>query len=462
MVPLALTWLAGTLVALAIASFFTQQAFDRSLLDDAYLVAANVKLHDGKLELGLTPREVNTVLFDQVESVFFAVALPDGTLVAGDPALKPPRLPEAVSYRFADFTLRGRALRTVTLRRDEPVAFEVVMAQTTLSRSTLLQRLLAYSIAPQMVLLLVLAWWLRRTIQHDMQPLVELQQAVDQRDAHDLTFVPVSATTRDVERLGAAVNSLLARLDRSARAQREFAGNIAHELRTPLAGIRALAEYGLAQKDPQAWRAQLERIASSQARASRLVDQLLALALADEANSGIRLEEIALHDMVRDAVLRFLPRADQANVDLGARGAEYPVSVAGDVTLVEGILNNLIDNALRYGLDPASTMPSVTVELARQAGGVTLSVIDNGPGMPEDMRSRLTQRWTQGEAGHSLGQGAGLGLAIVAQYARLMHARLALSSGPQGRGLTASVHFEAFGPLAEQLVSAPVRATGEP
>ncbi|HSV51382.1 MAG TPA: sensor histidine kinase [Burkholderiaceae bacterium] len=444
MVPLALTWLAGTLTALAIASFFTQQAFDRSLLDDAYLMAANVKLHDGKLELSLTPREVNTVLFDQVESVFFAVLQSDGTLVAGNPDLHPPRLPDAAVYRFADFTYRGRPLRTVTLHRDEPAAFDVVMAQTTLSRSTLLQRLLMYSIGPQLVLLLLLALWLRGTIQRDLQPLAQLQQAVDQRDAHDLTFVPVSATTRDVERLGVAVNSLLGRLDQSARTQREFAGNIAHELRTPLAGIRALAEYGLAQKDPQAWRVQLEGIASSQARASRLVDQLLALALADEANPGMRLEAIALDDMVRDAVLRFLPRADAANVDLGARGAENPVRVAADVTLVEGILNNLIDNALRYGLDPASATTSVTVALAQERSGVSLAVIDNGPGLPEDMRARLTQRWAQGEAGHTLGQGAGLGLPIVAQYARLMNARFELGTGPHGRGLVASVTFDAL------------------
>jgi two-component system sensor histidine kinase TctE len=90
----------------------------------------------------------------------------------------------------------------------------------------------------------------------------------------------------------------------------------------------------------------------------------------------------------------------------------------------------------------------VTVALAQDAGGVTLSVLDNGPGMPPEMSSRLMQRWAQGEAGHSLGQGAGLGLAIVAQYARLMNARFELGANSEGRGLAASVRFEALDAVA--------------
>jgi two-component system sensor histidine kinase TctE len=105
---------------------------------------------------------------------------------------------------------------------------------------------------------------------------------------------------------------LLQRLDRSIRAQKEFAGNVAHELRTPLAGIRALAGYGLGHADPAVWREQLAAIAASEARATALVDRLLAVALAAEAESRLLLEPVALDVVVRDCVLRFLPRADAA------------------------------------------------------------------------------------------------------------------------------------------------------
>ncbi len=441
MVPLALTWLAGTVVALGIAHFFTQKAFDRSLLDDAYLLASNIKADGPALRLTLTPREVNAMLFDQVESLLYAVKRPDGSLIAGEMNLRPAYVADNAAYRFDDIDFRGRRLRAVTLHREQPEPFDVIVAETTVSRGSMLQRLLLFSIAPQMLLLVALSVWLRRAIRADLQPLAELQDAVDLRDASDLAPVPVRATSRDIERLAVAINSLLERLEHSVRGQREFAGNVAHELRTPLAGIRALAEYGLAQKDPQAWRAQLGLIATSEARASRMVDQLLDLALAHEAQTGLKLQPVAIDELVRDAVLRFLPRADAAGVDLGARGLDTPAQVTGDATLIEGILNNLLDNALRYGGTAGEGTPAVTVALEHAGSGIVLSVQDNGPGLPGDVQMQLMERGAQGETGELLGQGAGLGLALVAQYAKLMHASMKLGSGPDGRGWMCSITF---------------------
>ncbi len=441
LMPLALTWLAGTVVTLAVANSFMQQAFDRSLLDDAYVVAANVKRQGAALELGMSQREIASLLFDPVESEYFSVISTSGELIAGQEDLPSQPGIEGLPHRFRDFVFRGQSVRAVTLYVETPNAFEVVVAETTQSRGAQLRRLLLYCMGPQLLFLLVLAWWLRRAIASDLQPLLQLQQAVDQRGASDLTPLPVAASTRDLERLGGAINSLLARLNESGQAQREFTGNVAHELRTPLAGIRALAEYGLAHREPEIWQAQLRGIVSSQARASRMVDQLLALALADEAKTGIQLGPVALDAMVHDTVMRFLPQADAAGVDLGALGVDTPIKVTGDPTLVEGILNNLLDNALRYGLKSGDEPSSVTVELSRQGPDVCLSVIDNGEGLSPEMRSRLTQRWAQGSAGQMLGQGVGLGLAIVAQYAQLMNARFELGANPAGRGLSANVIF---------------------
>jgi two-component system sensor histidine kinase TctE len=162
-----------------------------------------------------------------------------------------------------------------------------------------------------------------------------LQRAVDQRGVRDLSPVPLSVTTnantRDVQRLGTSVNALMTRLDDSITAQREFAGNVAHELRTPLAGIRAQADYALANADPAVWREQLQGIASGQQRASHLVEQLLGLALADEARASLRLMPIAINEVARDVLLRYLPKADAAGVDLG--GDE----VCGARGFVEGV-----------------------------------------------------------------------------------------------------------------------------
>jgi len=451
MLPLILTWAIGAAVTVTVANVFTQQAFDRSLLDDAHLLASRVALgRDGRLALTLSSNDMNTLLFDQDETEYFAVLAPGGALVAGHPGLPAGNGEHAVE--FSDLHYQGSDLRGVTLRLDAPAPFRVVFAQTTATRSRLLERLVTYSMTAQALLLLALAWWLRRAISADLAPLDALQHALDQRDASDLTPVPAGltegASSRDVERLGQAVNALLARLGVSIRAQQEFSGNVAHELRTPLAGIRALADYGLSQARPEVWREQLQAIVRSQARASHLIDQLLALALADEAASRLRLEPVALDEVARDVVLQSLPRADAAGVDLGASGLERPLTVLANAALVEGLLVNLLDNALRYGRGVPGRRPMVTVELALRAdagprAGPVLSVIDNGPGLAPQERQRLLRRWAQGPKGERLGEGAGLGLAIVARYAELLHARFELADGRDGQGLRASVVFAA-------------------
>jgi two-component system sensor histidine kinase TctE len=425
LVPLAVTWLVGSALVVGIASYFAQQAFDRALLDDAYLVASHMRPsadESGNVNLSLSAQEMSTVLFDQSESLYFAVFSPTGELLAGHAGLRPSQLDVNLRPHFEAVEFQGRVLRSVTIHRNQPADFYVVMAQTTTSRDHLLQRLFTFSLVPQLLLLLWLAAWLQRAIADDLEPLAALEKAVDQRDARDLTPVPVSASTRDVQRLGQAINALLGRIASSVQAQREFSGNVAHELRTPLAGIRALADYGLRQNDPQVWREQLEGVAQSQERASHLVDQLLALALADEAHHTLEQRPVLLDALVGEAVLRFLPRADAAGVDLGARGIEHPVWVQANDALLEGVMNNLLDGDSH-----------ITVSVADGPQAVVLSVIDNGPGVSPEQLKRLTKRWVQGSVGEALKEGSGLGLAIVSEYVRLLGAKVSMQTeSPHG------------------------------
>ena len=431
--PLALTWLLGTAVATGVANYLTDQAFDRAMLDDAHAVSANIQSGERGPELLLSQREVTTVLFDEQEEVHFAVLRPDGSLIAGDPQLRALAPEPGTRFRFSDIAYRGKTLRAVVLSQEAPTAFSVVIAQTTRERAALVERLLFYALTPQLLLLTLLAVWIWRGVRSDLRPLGALQHALDRRDADDLAPVAVVRTSREVERLGDAVNSLFERLGHSVAAQREFTGNVAHELRTPLAGIRALVDYGLGQNDPAVWREQLERVAKSEARASHLIDQLLALALADEAHAAQQRAPVRLAEVVERTVLRHLVRADARGVDLGARGIDDDagVTVQANVALIEGILDNLIDNAFRYG------GRTITVELA----GAVLSVIDDGPGIPPEAQRDLLQRWAQGPAGLQLGKGAGLGLSIMARYAQLLGAGFTLQNDAVTGGLRASVAF---------------------
>ncbi|MDT9002022.1 sensor histidine kinase [Paucibacter sp. APW11] len=458
--PLLLTWALGSGVALGISSYFTQRAFDRSMLDDALLLAAHLKGQQGQLQLQISDSDLRTVLYDQSEQVFFTVLDARQQLVAGHTGLRLPARYDASDgeVQFVDLRFEGRDLRAVVLARQQPAPVHIIVALTTSSRKALLNQLVLFSVIPQALLLLALALWLRRVIRDDLQPLKRLRQQLGQRDAADLAPLPAGlleqAGSRDVQGLSEAIDALLARVAAGVAAQREFAGNVAHELKTPLAGVRAAAEYGLSQQQPAQWREQLMAVLLSQQRASHLVDQLLALALANEAGSAVPLQRLRLDELVRELLLRYLPLADRAGMALGASGLDEPVWVRADRALLEGLLGNLLDNALRYGRMGVAegaaprALPSplspLSVDLQRVAGEIWLSVSDQGPGIPVTQRQGLMHRWQQGPAAHQLGEGAGLGLSIVRRYADLMHARLVLDEGADGRGLRASVVFSAL------------------
>ncbi len=451
LLPLALVWLVGTGITVAVAHYYARQAFDRALLDDAYALAANVRENNGALSLMLTQSELGALLFDQTETVSFAVVRRDGSLISGHPWLlavqAAPLAADGRGFEFGDVDHLGKSLRLVRLDRSTGAGYAVLVAQTTRSRDTLLQRVLVFAFAPQLALLLLLAVWLRRAIDADLRPLQQFQEALDKRNANDLSAVGVATTTRDVQRLGAAVNALMARIGAGVRAQREFAGNVAHELRTLLAGIRAMTEYGLAHQEPEIWRQQLTSIAASETRASHMVEQLLALAFADESRDTLRLRPVALDELVRRVVLEAMPRADALSIDLGVAGIDEATQVPGDVALIEGALTNLIDNALRYGRPGGGRAAVVTVAVSKKPGGVALQVMDNGPGIEPRARQTLLRRWQQAASTSAQSrlahQGVGLGLAIVSRYAELLGARFELAdadaAAPQGPGLCASL-----------------------
>ena len=443
LVPLAATWSIGSAVAFYLSWELAGHAFDRAMLDDAYVIAANVVERDGALILNLSEHELDNVLFDRDEKEYFAIYGGDGKLVAGTAQLALPVVADRHPTAFWDGNLGGAALRIARLNTDSAATrpFTVVIGQTTRSRATLLSGLLLRSIVPQLALLLLLGLYLGRQISRELEPLRHLNLELDRRRSSDLDPIDLQPNSDDVKRLRDAVNALLSRIEGGVQAQREFAGSVAHELRTPLAGIRALAEYGLAHDDATIWRQQLQSIATSEERASRLVDQLLALALADEARDSVELEPVRVDEIVRRTLLAFVPRADGDGIDLGADGLDVATTVRAAPVLLEGVLTNLIDNALRYGKGSAPSMLTVAVE--RRSAQVDISVVDSGPGLDAGQRENLRQRWTQGLAGVRLGAGAGLGLAIASRYVALMGGELLLEAGPGGKGLRAVVRLQA-------------------
>lgn len=444
--PLVIVWLIGTMLSAGIANYFVQQAYDRSLLDDAYMVASHVKLKSAlssDLDVNITPAELQSLLFDQSELVLFALFREDGSLLAGHPGLTSPAIANqsANSIEFENIVFQGSNMRAVVLRPNRAEKFSVIVAQTALSRTQLLEKLLAYSVIPEIILLVLIGTWLRWVIGQDLQPLAELMQVVQTRDGSDFSPLDVRANTIDIENLSGEVNALLRRIEAGLKAQKEFTGNVAHELRTPLAGIRALAEYGLENSQPELLKAQLFKIRESSIRASHLTDQLLALAFANEVDIERKSEPVPLAELVTTAIVQRAGMARNLNIDLGATGMEQGYSIAANKALVEGLLNNLLDNAMRYG-KPANLSPQeVTVSIQTHPEGVEMVVLDNGPGIPESDIQRILKRGVQGANADGSNQGMGLGLSIVTRYAQLLGAQFWLCNSLNGSGLEAHVLF---------------------
>jgi two-component system sensor histidine kinase TctE len=435
-IPLSISWLIGAVIVIFISSYFTEQAYDRALLDDAYSVASHVVLNatgtNNQLEVNLSSNEMSTLLFDQSEIVFFQVLNDDGTLIAGHSNINAPLTKSFDKPLFSDLIFQGRNFRAVSIHKEQPSNFYIVMAQTSDFRESLIQRLVLFSIIPQIIILVALALSLRKVISNELSPLINLERILESREALDLNPVKLDKRTKDVYNLGVAINDLFIRIQDGIRMMREFSGNVAHELRTPLAGIRAQAEYGLLSHDPETWKKQLNGIVKSEARASHLVDQILALSLANEAQVSLKLEPVNIEEVIKESILKFLSRADALNVDLGAQGIEPDIYILAQRDLLEGVLNNLIDNSLRYGKNNKH-QSRITISLNKifdteiNSEKIEISVIDNGPGISKDQMYLVTKRRSQGQAGQLLGLGSGLGLAIVNEYARIMGTDLQLS-----------------------------------
>jgi two-component system OmpR family sensor kinase len=233
--------------------------------------------------------------------------------------------------------------------------------------------------------------------------------------------------------LVSALNELLVRLDAALTRERAFMADAAHELRTPLTALHlqvgALTRAGNETERSDA----MEKLSAGVQRAIRLVEQMLSF-----ARQGPRSEpdhvNVPLADIVRDVVAELVPFADAKHIDLGISNSESAV-VRGDPDALRTLTRNLVDNAVRY--TPEGGRVDVFVEHVPAAGKVALRVVDNGPGIPPEERTRVLDRFYR-QPGTSP-PGSGLGMAIVKAIADSHKAALKLSSGPDGKGLAVTV-----------------------
>jgi two-component system sensor histidine kinase TctE len=287
-------------------------------------------------------------------------------------------------------------------------------------------------VIPMLLMTLTAAVAIAYGVGRGLMPLSELRNRLTARKAFDLSPVPLEGTPAELRPFLDEINSLLQRLSEAVEAQSRFVADAAHQLRTPIAGIRAQAEAALSSAQHDDALNALARIAQSTQTMGDLVQKLLILARVDAAENTLVLSRLDGVETARTVAREWVPQALAKGVEIAFEAEDGAALVMGDALLLREMLANLIDNALRYG----GTRITLLVRNSEQ--GVTWSVADNGPGIPESQRDAVFAPFHRLSGGVD---GAGLGLTIVRRIAHLHGAVVSLEAGEGGEGLVASVKF---------------------
>jgi two-component system sensor histidine kinase TctE len=406
-------------------------AYDRSLLDPALDIAANVRMESNGPRLDMLVQAQEALLYDHEDTLVFQIRTPNGAFIAGDEGLAPPRNLAPGARAFYDSSYHGESVRIAEVRSDSGLYVQV--AETLHKRNRLIGEILAAGLLPALLIAiatLVLAW---TGVARGIAPLAWIRTQLLGRTASDLHPLDTKTTPEEIAPAIEALNRLLAQVRDSNELQQRFLANAAHQLRTPLAGLQMHLELLLRRDLSPEVREEIAGMHVATVRASHLANQLLALAKTEaSADDFERLATVDLYAVADRAVQEWIQRAFARDIDLGFM-LEH-TSIAGNPVQLGVLLDNLLDNALRY--TPGGG--SVTVRCGTELGHPYLSVEDSGPGIPQAAHTRVFERFYR--VHDTPGDGAGLGLAIVKEVVQRHRGALRIES-PDAQGTRIVIRF---------------------
>ncbi len=439
LVPLIIVWPLAILFTYVAARTIADSPYDREL-------AATVRaLHRFVPPEPPAPYEIQALVppslrdfiqtDDETDHVRIHVALNGEELLFGDadvPPLELSELRESDEVRFKDGEIAGERVR-IAYRVDRPPGWEklltVQVAETPGKRDRLAAEITRMVAAVLVVLLAILVMLVLYGLKRGLEPLERLREAVLARSPSNLAPLPLGQAPDEVAPLVETVNRQLARVAASVESQRRFIADAAHQMKTPLAGLKMQAELAKRAGDEADLRERLGQLGAGADRAHHLVQRLLALARADESTvAGTPAGRVDLAEAARRACEALAPVAIERGIDFGFEAEGGGATVAGgDAVLLQELVSNLADNALKY--TPRGGRVTVRV---RGGADPALEVEDTGPGIAEADRAHLFERFYRVPG--TAAPGAGLGLAIVKAVAERHGATLALEPGEGGKG----------------------------
>ncbi|WP_349986363.1 sensor histidine kinase N-terminal domain-containing protein [Stenotrophomonas sp. WHRI 8082] len=413
------------------------RSYDHLLVSSALSIADSVALVDGQWQVDLPYAALDLLAMAPEDRVFYRVADSRGSLITGYGDLPPaPRdaTREGPAPQLFDAPYSGETVRFAVVARtlSSPSAqgeVRVQVGQTRRAREALAQEMVNRALLAISVLSLLSLALVGVGVHRAFRPLVRVERELSRREPSDLR--PLDAhVPREMDQMVAALNRFMERLSSSNETLRSFMAEAAHQMRTPLAALRAQAQLALDDDDPEDMRRSLQAIERNASHMSRLLNQLLSDASVIHRSNLQRYAPVDLAETVHQALHEAVPQVDPIpRVQLLVTAG--PVWVQGDALLLREAIKNLIDNAIKY-----SAAAPLQVALTTEGDSAVLTIADHGPGIAAADAERVFERFARGE-GAAAG-GAGLGLAIVKRVVDAHGGHIDLANRREG-GLVATI-----------------------
>jgi two-component system sensor histidine kinase TctE len=449
MTPVLVLMLLGALVTYGLAVSFATEGYDQALVDSVHSIASHIVNRNGKVVVDLPPVALEILKDNVKDKLYYQVKDSHGDVIASDT-----RIPEgefgsvahlnAKEPQYTYGRIRGEEVRIASLLFPEPLSGDKVIiqvAETLRAREEFADKILIGVVVPQLLIVVGMGLAIFFGIRRGLTPLNDLRDALAMRTPHDLGPIPEENVPREVRTLVGAINGLLERLHMEIEAQRRFVANAAHQLRTPVAGLKTQTELALRQTDPEDIRVALTHIRTSADRATRLTNQLLTLArTGPEVQDPRTRAMLDLSDVAKAVMGELVPQAVERKIDIGFEGTADTTTMLGDRWALHELCSNLIENAIRYTQDGGRITVRVSAPSDKER---IFEVEDNGPGIPEPERSRVFERFYRvpEDAVGNKSSGSGLGLAIVREIANSHRAEVNIMSARASEGTIVQVCF---------------------
>jgi two-component system sensor histidine kinase TctE len=410
---------------------------DSQLLASARTIGEDVEWNNGDLTAKIPPAALEMFESPYQDHVFYKVVADGDRLLGGSPELALPEGAHATYPVFYDTTLDGESIRAVAFRRQlynsgEVLPVVVVVAKTQASREGMLAQLWHPQLVRQGLMLLLAVLLVLIGLTSELRPLMKLKEDVADRDPMELEPVRVDHLPTELRPIVDAINQCIARLKVHASTQRQFIADAAHQLRTPLTLLDTQVQCARQCVDDEpALSDALAGIHRTSRKMTEITNQLLLLARAESAPS--RNVAVDMTQVVSSVLEELILAAQRREIDLGAE-LQDEARVAGNEQLLTALVANLVDNAIRYTQEGGS----VTARCRREGDEVVLEVVDNGPGIPAEIRAHVFERFYRGMTNV---EGTGLGLSIVQRIAQSHGGTVGVAPGEGRVGLVATVRL---------------------